>query len=892
MTTKMRVRELSNELGLSNKELLHLLRELGIQVKSHMSGLSDDEVDQVRQRFHEGSQSQDSVQKRTTRSGVIVRRRRRAAKSETEPEPQPAEEPEAEPEAEAEAAAAEPQPEPAPTARIVEPPHADEEPEEGEPEAEEPEAEEPQHPEEPTQAEPAQDTGVAQEPQETEETIQEQPAEDSEEPSETEAGKKKKKKRKKKPESPAVKVISKPEVTAEEPAPSPAPAEAAETEAASKKKKKKDKRVVDFSSTPAEAEPQDKRKASTQWKKKKSAGVKDKTGGKERRPGRKRQQQGGKAEPVRPTTQPTKASKRKIKIDEAIRLGDLARQLGVKVQELIKSLMQLGIMATINQSLDIETATVLAEEFGYEVEKVGFSEDEFILPKEEDNPEALEPRWPVVTIMGHVDHGKTSLLDAIRESKITTKEAGGITQHIGAYYVGTDRGELVFLDTPGHEAFTAMRARGAQVTDIVILVVAADDGVMDQTREAINHSKAAGVPLIVAVNKMDKENADPERVKRELAEFDLVPEEWGGDTIYAYVSAKSHSGLDDLLEMVLLQAEVQELKANPAKRARGHIVEAKLDKGRGAVGTVLVQEGTLHHGDAFVCGLYHGKVRALFNDRGKNIKSAGPSMPVEVQGFDGVPEAGDEFVAVQDDKVARRIAEERQTKQREKDLAKETKVTLESFMAAKADEEVKSLNLVIKADVQGSLEACIEAVRKLSTDEVKVEIIHGGTGSISESDIMLASASSAVLIGFNVRPTARIKDIAEQEKVDIRFYDVIYQMVNEVKDAMAGMLAPVVKEVYLGQAEVRDTFSVPKVGTVAGCMVVDGKLQRNAHTRLLRDGVVIYTGKIDSLKRFKDDAKEVQKGFECGVGLENFNDIKSGDIIEAFEEVQEKATLD
>ncbi|ACV67792.1 translation initiation factor IF-2 [Desulfohalobium retbaense] len=892
MTTKMRVRELSNELGLSNKELLHLLRELGIQVKSHMSGLSDDEVDQVRQRFHAGSQSQDSVQKRTTRSGVIVRRRRRAAKSESEPEPQPAEEPEAEPEAAAEAAAAEPQPEPAPTARIVEPPHADEEPEEGEPEAEEPEAEEPQHPEETTQAEPAQDTGVAQEPQETEETIQEQPAEDSEEPSETEAGKKKKKKRKKKPESPAVKVISKPEVTAEEPAPSPAPAEAADTEAASKKKKKKDKRVVDFSSTPAEAEPQDKRKASTQWKKKKSAGVKDKTGGKERRPGRKRQQQGGKAEPVRPTTQPTKASKRKIKIDEAIRLGDLARQLGVKVQELIKSLMQLGIMATINQSLDIETATVLAEEFGYEVEKVGFSEDEFILPKEEDNPEALEPRWPVVTIMGHVDHGKTSLLDAIRESKITTKEAGGITQHIGAYYVGTDRGELVFLDTPGHEAFTAMRARGAQVTDIVILVVAADDGVMDQTREAINHSKAAGVPLIVAVNKMDKENADPERVKRELAEFDLVPEEWGGDTIYAYVSAKSHSGLDDLLEMVLLQAEVQELKANPAKRARGHIVEAKLDKGRGAVGTVLVQEGTLHHGDAFVCGLYHGKVRALFNDRGKNIKSAGPSMPVEVQGFDGVPEAGDEFVAVQDDKVARRIAEERQTKQREKDLAKETKVTLESFMAAKADEEVKSLNLVIKADVQGSLEACIEAVRKLSTDEVKVEIIHGGTGSISESDIMLASASSAVLIGFNVRPTARIKDIAEQEKVDIRFYDVIYQMVNEVKDAMAGMLAPVVKEVYLGQAEVRDTFSVPKVGTVAGCMVVDGKLQRNAHTRLLRDGVVIYTGKIDSLKRFKDDAKEVQKGFECGVGLENFNDIKSGDIIEAFEEVQEKATLD
>ncbi|MFO7718710.1 MAG: translation initiation factor IF-2, partial [Desulfohalobium sp.] len=862
MTTKMRVRELSNELGLSNKELLHLLRELGIQVKSHMSGLADEEVEQVRQRVQTGGQDQEAVQKRTTRSGVIVRRRRRGQKAETE-EAEAVEEPGAA-EAEAQASAT---PEPAPSEPTQPPEASQAEPEEApEEKATDEDVAQPEHIPEPEALEPRE---PAPEPAAQEAAA---PATPEEAPEEDDSGKKKKKKRRKKQDSPAVKVISKPEAPLETPVEPVAPAPVVEAapeaeETASKKKKKKDKRVVDFSGAPAEADPESQRKSSTQWKKKKSSTVTDKTGGKERRPGRKRQQ-GAKAEAPRPTTQPTKASKRKVKIDEAIRLGDLAKQLGVKAQELIKSLMQLGIMATINQSLDIETATVLAEEFGYEVEKVGFSEDEFILPKEEDNPEELVSRWPVVTIMGHVDHGKTSLLDAIRASKITSKEAGGITQHIGAYHVQTGRGDLVFLDTPGHEAFTAMRARGAQVTDIVILVVAADDGVMDQTREAINHSKAAGVPLIVAVNKMDKENADTDRVKRELAEFDLVPEEWGGDTIYAYVSAIAHSGLDELLEMVLLQAEVLELKANPAKRARGHIVEAKLDKGRGAVGTVLVQEGTLHHGDPFVCGLYHGKVRALLNDRGRHIDSAGPSIPVEVQGFDGVPEAGDEFVAVKDEKVARRIAEERQTKQREKDLAKETKVTLESFMAAKADEEVKALNLVIKADVQGSLEACIEAVRKLSTDEVKVEIIHGGTGSISESDIMLASASSAVLIGFNVRPTARIKDIAEQEKVDIRFYDVIYQMVNEVKDAMAGMLAPIIKEVYLGQAEVRDTFSVPKFGTVAGCMVVDGKLQRNGRARLLREGVVIYTGKIDSLKRFKDDAKEVQKGFECGVGLE------------------------
>ncbi|MHC1751933.1 translation initiation factor IF-2 [Humidesulfovibrio sp.] len=584
--------------------------------------------------------------------------------------------------------------------------------------------------------------------------------------------------------------------------------------------------------------------------------------------------------------------KRKIRIDEHIRLSDLAHQMGVKSQAIIKVLFGMGMMATINQALDMDTATLLAGEFGHEVENVSFDEQEFLSAAPADNPEDLKSRPPVVTIMGHVDHGKTSLLDAIRKTSIASGEAGGITQHIGAYHVATNRGEVVFLDTPGHEAFTTMRARGAQVTDIVVLVVAADDGVMDQTREAVNHAKAAGVPIVVAVNKIDKEGANPDRVKRELAEFDLVPEEWGGTTIFANVSAKQRVGLDELLEMILLQAEVLELKANPAKPARGHIVEAKLDKGRGPLGTVLIQEGTLKNGDAFVCGTVHGKVRAMFNDQGRKIKQAGPAIPVEIQGFDVVPEAGDEFVVVADDKVARKIAETRASKQREKDLVGKSKVTLESFLLSKPANEAKNLNLVLKADVQGSLEAITEALVKLSTDEVKIQVVHGATGGLTESDILLASASQAIIIGFNVRPTAKVKDMADSEHVEIRFYDIIYKLVGEIKDAMSGMLSPDILEVYLGQAEVRNTFSVPKVGMVAGCGVVDGKLARAAKVRLLRDGVVIYTGSLSSLKRFKDDAKEVLKGYECGVGLENFNDIKIGDIIEAFETKEVARTID
>ena len=596
---------------------------------------------------------------------------------------------------------------------------------------------------------------------------------------------------------------------------------------------------------------------------------------------------------VSQATQPLKAVKRKIRIEEAIRVADMAHQMGLKSNEIIKVLFNLGIMATINKALDIDTASVVAAEFGYEVEKVGFAEEQYLADhRTEDSPEQLKRRPPVVTIMGHVDHGKTSLLDAIRKTNVTRGEAGGITQHIGAYHVKTKRGEIVFLDTPGHEAFTAMRARGAQVTDLVVLVVAADDGVMEQTREAVNHSRAAGVPIMVAVNKMDKPTANPDRVLQELASLGLVPEDWGGDTVVCKVSAKTREGLDEMLEMLALQADILELTANPDKPARGHIVEAKLDKGRGPVATVLIQEGTLHQGDTFVCGVFSGRVRAMFNDQGRKVKEAGPSIPVEVQGFEGVPEAGEEFICLEDEKLARRIAESRAVKLRERELAKQSRVTLETFLSRKADDqEALVLNLVVKSDVQGSLEAIVDALNKQSTEKVRINIIHGGTGAITESDILLASASDAIIIGFNVRPTAKVKEMAEHESVDIRFYDIIYKLVDEIKSAMAGLLAPVSREVYLGQAEVREVFSVPKVGSIAGSHVVDGKLTRNASVRLLRDGVVVHNGKIASLRRFKDDVREVLKGYECGISLENFNDIKVGDVIEAFEMVEEAATL-
>ncbi|MDL1983938.1 MAG: translation initiation factor IF-2, partial [Deltaproteobacteria bacterium] len=576
-----------------------------------------------------------------------------------------------------------------------------------------------------------------------------------------------------------------------------------------------------------------------------------------------------------------KAIKRRIKIDDAIVLADLAKRMGIKANEMIKALMDMGVMATVNQTIDFDTASLIATEFNYEVERASF-EEEVILKVGKDDPDKLIGRPPVVTIMGHVDHGKTSLLDLIRKTKVTEIEAGGITQHIGAYYVSTDKGQIVFLDTPGHEAFTAMRARGAKVTDIVVLVVAADDGVMPQTVEAINHSKAAGVPIIVAINKIDKANADPERVKREIAELGLAPEEWGGDTIFVNVSAKINQGIEELLEMILLQAELMELKANPDKFAQGNVVEAKIDSGRGAVATLLVREGTLHTGDAIVCGIHHGKVRALLNDRGKHIEAAGPSIPVEVLGLTGVPNAGDEFIALADDKSAKQVSLHRIQKQRSKDLSKTSRLSLEKLFEQIEEGETKKLNLIIKADVHGSIEALRDSLAKLSNNEVKINVIHAATGTIIESDVSLAAVSDAIIIGFNVRPSTKVQTLANEENVDMRFYNIIYNVIKDIKNAILGLMKSTYEERILGRAEVREVFHVPKIGTIAGCYVTDGKIERGQLVRLIRDGIVSYEGKISSLRRFKEDAKEVQSGYECGIGIENFNDIKLGDIIECY----------
>ncbi len=585
-----------------------------------------------------------------------------------------------------------------------------------------------------------------------------------------------------------------------------------------------------------------------------------------------------------------KAIKRIIKISESITVGELAKRMGIKANDLIRALMKMGLMATINHPLDVDTSILLANEFGYEIENVAVDLDE-ILESVPDEPESLETRPPVVTIMGHVDHGKTSLLDAIREANVIAGEAGGITQHIGAYDVELNGRKITFLDTPGHEAFTAMRARGAKVTDIVILVVAADDGVMPQTKEAINHSKAAGVPIIVAINKIDKPDANAERVKRELTEQGLVSEEWGGDTTMVEVSAKKRLNLDGLLEMILLQADVMDLKANPDKSAKGTIVEGKLDKGRGPVATVLVQDGTLKTGDYCVVGIHSGRVRAMQNDRGEKVLEAGPSMPVELVGLSGVPDAGDVFVAMKDERQAKEIATLRQIKQRGIELAKHTKLSLEDLYTKIQAGEVKDLNVIVKGDVQGSVEAVGESLRKLSTAAVRLNVMHSAVGAVNETDVNLASASNAIIIGFNVRPEVKAQSLAEKEGVDIRLYSIIYNAVDDVKKAMEGLLSPIFREKYLGRAEVREVFSVPKIGNVAGCYVQDGKVIRNAQVRLTRDNIVVYEGKMSSLRRFKDDVKEAASGYECGIGLENYNDIKTGDIIEAFEMEKIAATL-
>ncbi len=574
---------------------------------------------------------------------------------------------------------------------------------------------------------------------------------------------------------------------------------------------------------------------------------------------------------------------REITITEGVTVRDLAEKLDVRAKEVLKILLDRGIFASINQALDTATATSLAEAFNGIVKVLTFEQDVVQEVAREEKPENLEPRPPVVTVMGHVDHGKTSLLDAIRETEVAAGEAGGITQHIGASVVHIDGRKVVFVDTPGHEAFTRMRARGAKVTDIVVLVVAADDGVMPQTQEAIDHAKAANVPMVVAINKIDKPEAQPERVKRQLAERGLNPEEWGGDTVMVEVSAKQKKNLSKLLEMLLLVADLRELKSNPKSPAAGTVLESRVDKGRGAVATIMVQTGTLHTGDVFICGAVYGKVRAMFDDHGRPVKSAGPSTPVEVLGLQGAPEAGDQF-QVTDEARARHIVEFRQGKLREATLARSAgaRITLDQLHEQLKAGDVKELPLVIKADVQGSVEVLSEMLPKLSDDRVKLKIIHASIGAVTENDVLLASASGAIIVAFNVRPDRKASDLAQREGVEIRPHTIIYEVSDEIKKAMTGLIEPVYKETHLGRAEVRNTFRVKGVGMIAGCYVVDGVLKRDAEVRVLRDGSVIYTGRISSLKRFKDDANEVRSGFECGASVSNFNDVKVGDILECF----------
>ena len=598
---------------------------------------------------------------------------------------------------------------------------------------------------------------------------------------------------------------------------------------------------------------------------------------------KRRQEEQEKFKRLQRQRQQVKKVQLKVMIPDEINVGELASRLKRTAADVIKELLKLGVMANISQTIDFDTAALVAEEMGAKVEKEVFvSIEEKLFDESEDKEENLEPRSPVIVVMGHVDHGKTSLLDCIRKTDVASGEAGGITQHIGAYRVKVNGQSVTFLDTPGHAAFTSMRARGAQVTDIAILVVAADDGIMPQTVEAINHAKAANIPIIVAVNKIDKENADPDRVLQQLTEYDLVPEEWGGETIVCKISAKKGEGISNLLEMVLLTAEMQELRANPNHQATGTVIEAKLDRGRGPVASVLVQNGTLHAGDVVIAGKAVGHVRVMTDERGNRLKDAGPSVPVEIIGLGDVPDAGDVFYAVDNERMARELVEQRKEKEKEERNKAMHKVTLENLFDTIQQESVKDLNIIIKADVQGSVEALRASLVKLSNEEVRINVIHGAVGAVNESDVMLAAASNAIIVGFNVRPERAAADSANQQDVEIRLYRVIYDCIEEIEQAMKGMLAPKFKEVVLGHAEIRQTFRVSGVGTIAGAYVQDGKIVRSCEVRIVRDGIVIHEGHLNSLKRFKDDVKEVASGYECGMGIENYNDIKEGDIIESF----------
>ena len=870
--SKVRVYELAKEFGIENKEFIARLKTLGIAVKSHSSTLEDSEVERVRREF--ATKGEKEVVEKRVKSTVI---RRRAVRL-------PAEEA-----LEAEEAAA-----PAPGAPAEPAEQAGKEERADKPEKEEKAG----MPEKAAVPVKTAETGIEEPQAAAAPPVSEKAPAKPEQPPKKEPDLSRQAQIIRRPEPVGAKTSPRPPaaITPQTqirkpagPAPAPprgqaAPSSGAEARGAAAGADKKGKKAVEVVMDSVAAkkksmikqviDKKDKRvrlreieeEESPRWKGERKAVVRMK-----------------KTEITTP-----KAIKRRIRISEAIRVGELAKQMSVRASDVINKLLGLGMMVTINQSIDVDAATLIAAEFGYQVEAVTAEYDE-LLQRVETEPRNLKPRAPVVTVMGHVDHGKTSLLDAIRQTNVIEGEAGGITQAIGAYHVHVKDRDIVFLDTPGHEAFTAMRARGARVTDIVVLVVAADDGVMEQTVEAINHSRSAGVPIIVAVNKIDRPNATPDRIKQELAQHNLMSEEWGGDALFADISAKKKIGIENLLELILLQADVLELKADPDRPARGIVIEAKLDKGRGPVATVLIQEGTLREGDAFSARTEYGRVRAMIDDQGRRVKAAGPSMPVEVIGFSSVPQAGSEFIGVEDEKKARNISEYWIRKEREKELAASSKITLEQLYQ-RIKEGAKELNVILKADVQGSLEALTEALHKLSTDEIKLKLIHSSTGAITETDVMLASASDAIILGFRVRPDARVVEIAEKEGVEIKLYDIIYNAINDVRAAMEGLLEPEFKEVVQGRAEVRETFRIVKVGTVAGCYVTDGKIPRSASVKLVRDGVVVYDGKIASLKRFKDDAKEVTAGMECGLGIEGYNDIRTGDVIEAYitEQIERK----
>ncbi len=897
---KKRVYELARELNMTNKTLLEKIMVLDLGVNSHMSTLDEDVEMQIRN-FIQGKPEPDLEEKRV--KPTVIRRRRKVVESDgleiaaeeavtaeeapaartAEPQPEEKEAPRPEEDAPAvpEEATAEPAAEPDETTEAAEPPSempAEEEP--AEPETTEFEAQQATAPaaEEAPAEDKAADTTVAAE---------------SDAAARTAIPKIKKKKKEmaakiirlpERPAQPAEPPARRAEPAAARPEPAAPPAPAQKEAAAPAKDdrpKKKGKKKGFKEEEPAADKRLPKKKVAFHKKEViEGADLYDRVRG---RKGRK----GGKAKevplPLKTQITTAKQIKRRVKIDETIVLSELAKRMNIKASEMIAKLFGMGVMATVNQTIDYDTAALVAGEFNYEIEKAAFEEESLLkVTQEQDDPEKLRPRPPVVTIMGHVDHGKTSLLDVIRKSRVTEGEAGGITQHIGAYMVSTDRGEISFLDTPGHEAFSAMRSRGAHITDIVILVVAADDGVMPQTVEAVNHAKAAKVPIIVAVNKIDKPDAEPERVQRQLADLGIISEQWGGENIFVQVSAKQKIGIDELLELILLQAEVLELKANPDKLASGHVVEAKLDAGRGPVATVLVKEGTLKAGDAVVCGVHYGKVRALLDDYGRKVEAATPSMPVEIIGLSGVPMAGDEMVALKDEKDAKQVSQHRIQKQRAKELAKTSRLSLDKLYERMKEGQVKDLNLIIKADVDGSLEAIRDSLTKLSNEEVNINVIHSATGTITESDISLAAVSDAIIVGFNVRPNPKVQEMAHEENVDIRYHNIIYNVIKEIKDAIVGMMESTFEERILGRAEVREVFHVPKVGTIAGSHVSDGRIERGQRARLLRDGIVTYDGKASSLRRFKDDVKEVQAGYECGIGLENYNDIKVGDVIEFY----------